>query len=260
MEVTKPKGGRRIMHRIGPEELRLVSELTRERNNLNQLAFLQHAFGVASHEEELRRIGAHQPTSADRQLRVLAPGPSRCRTGHRTQLAVVPPRDTPRMSDQLMLDLTQEYMQRMEITDTQYLVVRHTATKHPHLHILYNRVRYDTTLAPDRKEPLRNMRICKELKPEYGLTFSHGKEQVATERLYGPEQLRHRIHDCLRELLPNRASWTALVEELVKQHVATIFVHRRRRSNEGDSGRNLHLGGGIRSRLRRWTVSSAMAT
>ena len=46
----------RILRRIGPEELRLVSELTRERNNLNQLAFLQHAFGVASHEEELRRI------------------------------------------------------------------------------------------------------------------------------------------------------------------------------------------------------------
>lgn len=46
----------RILRRIGPEELRLVSELTRERNNLNQLAFLQHAFGVASHEKELRRI------------------------------------------------------------------------------------------------------------------------------------------------------------------------------------------------------------
>ena len=46
----------RILRRIGTEELRLVSELTRERNNLNQLASLQHAFGVASHEEELRRI------------------------------------------------------------------------------------------------------------------------------------------------------------------------------------------------------------
>ena len=45
-----------ILRRIGTEELRLVSELTRERNNLNQLAFLQHAFGVTSHEEELRRI------------------------------------------------------------------------------------------------------------------------------------------------------------------------------------------------------------
>lgn len=136
------------------------------------------------------------------------------------------PDDDPRMSDQLMIDLTRKYMQRMEITNTQYLVVRHTDTKHPHLHILYNRVRYDTTLVPDRNERLRNMCICKELKLEYGLTFSHGKEQVATERLHGPEQLRHRIYDHLRELLPDCTSWTALTEELAKRHVATTFVHR----------------------------------
>lgn len=80
------------------------------------------------------------------------------------------------MSNPLMIDLAREYMQRMEITGTQYLVVRHTDTKHPHLHILYNRVRYDTTLVSDRNERLCNMRICRELKQEYGLTFSHGKE------------------------------------------------------------------------------------
>lgn len=136
------------------------------------------------------------------------------------------PDDDPRMSDQLMLDLAREYMQRMEITGTQYLVVRHTDTKHPHLHILYNRIRYDTTLVPDRNERLRNMRICRELKQEYGLTFSRGKEQVATERLHGPEQLRHRIYDHLRELLPDCASWTTLAKELAKRQVATTFVHR----------------------------------
>lgn len=136
------------------------------------------------------------------------------------------PDDDPRMSNQLMLDLAREYMQRMGITGTQYLVVRHTDTKHPHLHILYNRVRYDTTLVPDRNERLRNMRICRELKQEYGLTFSHGKEQVATERLHGPEQLRHRIYDHLREVLPECATWTALAEELAKRQVATTFVHR----------------------------------
>lgn len=136
------------------------------------------------------------------------------------------PDDDPRMSNQLMLDLAREYMQRMGITGTQYLVVRHTDTKHPHLHILYNRVRYDTTLVPDRNERLRNKRICWELKQEYGLTFSHGKEQVATERLHGPEQLRHRIYDHLRELLPDCASWATLAEELAKRHIATTFVHR----------------------------------
>ncbi len=130
------------------------------------------------------------------------------------------------MSNQLMLDLAREYMQRMEITGTQYLVVRHTDTKHPHVHILYNRVRYDATLVPDRNERLRNMRICKELKQEYGLTFSRGKEQVSTERLHGPEQLRHRIYDHLRELLPDCTSWTALAGELAKRQVATTFVHR----------------------------------
>lgn len=136
------------------------------------------------------------------------------------------PDDDPRMSNQLMLDLAREYMQRMEITGTQYLVVRHTDTKHPHLHVLYNRVRYDTTLVPDRNERLRNMRICRELKQEYGLTFSHGKEQVATERLHGPEQLRHHIYDHLWKLLPYSTSWMALAEELSKRQVATTFVHR----------------------------------
>ncbi len=144
------------------------------------------------------------------------------------------PDDDPRMSDQLMIDLAREYMRRMEITGTQYLVVRHTDTKHPHLHILYNRVRYDTTLVPDRNERLRNMRICKGLKQKYGLTFSRGKEQVATERLHGPEQLRHRIYDHLRELLPDCTSWTALTEELAKRHVATTFVHRG-----GDSAKEI---------------------
>lgn len=88
------------------------------------------------------------------------------------------PDDDPWLSNRLMLDLAREYMQRMEITGTQYLVVRHTDTKHPHLHILYNRVRYDTTLVPDRNERLRNMRICRELKQEYGLTFSRGRNRL----------------------------------------------------------------------------------
>ena len=80
-----------------------------------------------------------------------------------------------------MLDLAREYMQRIEITDTQYFVVRHTDMKHPHLHILYNRVRYNTILVSDRNERLHNMRICKDLKQVYGLTFSRGKEQLTTE-------------------------------------------------------------------------------
>ena len=39
------------------------------------------------------------------------------------------PKDTPRMTDALMRDIAKEYMQRMGITDTQYLLVA-TLTNH----------------------------------------------------------------------------------------------------------------------------------
>ena len=42
------------------------------------------------------------------------------------------PKDGVQMTDALMLDIAQEYMQRMGITDTQYLLVRHLDQPHPH--------------------------------------------------------------------------------------------------------------------------------
>ena len=45
-----------VKERLSKEHGDLIRKLCGMANNLNQLAFLQHAFGVASHEEELRRI------------------------------------------------------------------------------------------------------------------------------------------------------------------------------------------------------------
>mgnify|MGYP001053659893 CR=1 FL=1 len=45
------------------------------------------------------------------------------------------PKDGVRMTDALMLDIAKEYMQRMGITDTQYLLVRHLDQPHPHCHL-----------------------------------------------------------------------------------------------------------------------------
>lgn len=50
------------------------------------------------------------------------------------------PKDAPHMTDALMTKIAKEYMQRMGITDTQYLLVRHLDQPHPHCHLVYNRV------------------------------------------------------------------------------------------------------------------------
>lgn len=46
----------KVIAPVSPEELRLVAELTREKNNLNQLAKAQNAAGATAREAELIRI------------------------------------------------------------------------------------------------------------------------------------------------------------------------------------------------------------
>lgn len=137
--------------------------------------------------------------------------------------------DKPRLTDGFMAGLAREYMQRMGITDTQYIVVRHTDTEHPHLHILYNRVKYDTKLVRSHNERIRSVAVCKAMKQKYGLTFSKGKESVKIERLHDPDKVKYRIYEAVKTTLNGCTSFTELVEGLNGEGITVTFVHR-----EGD--------------------------
>ena len=134
--------------------------------------------------------------------------------------------DKPRLTDGFMAGLAREYMQRMGITDTQYIVVRHTDTEHPHLHILYNRIRYDTKLVRSHNERIRSVAVCKAMKQKYGLTFSEGKENVKIERLHNPDKVKFRIYEAVKTAMKGCASFTELVEQLNREGITATFVHR----------------------------------
>lgn len=134
--------------------------------------------------------------------------------------------DTPRLTDEFMAGLAREYIQRMGITNTQYIVVRHTDTEHPHLHILYNRVKYDTKLVRSHNERIRSVAVCKAMKQKYGLTFSEGKENVKIERLHNPDKVKYRIYEAVKTALKGCTSFTELVEQLNREGVTATFIHR----------------------------------
>ena len=134
--------------------------------------------------------------------------------------------DTPRLTDGFMAGLAREYMQRMGITDTQYIVVRHTDTEHPHLHILYNRVKYDAKLVRSHNERIRSVAVCKAMKQKYGLTFSEGKENVKIERLHDPDKVKYRIYEAVKAILPYCVSLPELAEQLQDKGIETTFIHR----------------------------------
>lgn len=136
------------------------------------------------------------------------------------------PKDAPRLTDEFMTELAREYMERMGITDTQYMIVRHTDTDHPHLHILYNRVKYDAKLVPDSNERHRSTKICKAMKRKHGLTFSEGKENVKTEKLHDPDKIKYAVYGAVKTALEGCASFMELAERLKGKGVTATFVHR----------------------------------
>lgn len=139
--------------------------------------------------------------------------------------------DTPRLTDALMTEIAREYMRRMGITDTQYIVCRHTDTEHQHVHIVANRVDNNGNTISDRNDAVRNVAVCKALTREYGLHFSRGKEKVKRDRLRGKDRLKYQIYDAVKAALPRCNSWSELCDRLAKQGIGVNFKLDRRDGN-----------------------------
>ncbi|KDS35503.1 relaxase/mobilization nuclease domain protein [Parabacteroides distasonis str. 3776 D15 iv] len=137
------------------------------------------------------------------------------------------PEDSARLTDDAMVKLAKEYMEKMGIVNTQYIIARHLDKEHPHCHIVYNRVNYDGKCIDDGFERYRNADICRELKRKYGLTFGEGKDKVKTERLRGRDKTRQEIYLALRDALKVAKDWTSFQRELAKSGVTVRKKFRR---------------------------------
>lgn len=98
-------------------------------------------------------------------------------------------------------------MEKMGIKDTQYVIVRHHNTPNPHCHLIFNRVDNNGKRISDSNWLKRNVRVCKELKQKYGLTFSEGKSQTRTERLRPNERTRYEMANDIRSALKDSHNW-----------------------------------------------------
>ena len=135
------------------------------------------------------------------------------------------PKDALRMTDALMTQIAKEYMQKMGITDTQYLLVRHLDQPHPHCHLVYNRVGNHGQTISDRNIKLRNAKVCRELTERFGLHLAPGKEVVRRERLREPDRTRYEIYDAIKECLPKCRNWNELEGKLKEQGINVRYKY-----------------------------------
>ncbi len=131
--------------------------------------------------------------------------------------------DWKKLDDILMAKIAREYMMRMGILDTQYIVGRHHDKMHPHCHIIFNRVDNYGRRITDSNDRLRSEKICKELTRKHRLYFAEGKEKVKRHRLRGKDATKYKIYDSLARNVPLSKSWAELEDRLRNDGIEVSF-------------------------------------
>ena len=134
--------------------------------------------------------------------------------------------DEHRLTDRAMAGIALEYLKKMGITDTQFLIVRHFDKEHPHVHIAFNRITNDGRTISDRNERIRSTRICKELTRKYSLYFASGKERVKQHRLKEPDKTKYGLYFILKSEVARCGNWNMLIANLKKQGVEVRFKYK----------------------------------
>ena len=131
-----------------------------------------------------------------------------------------------KVDDNLMRKVTDDYMRRMHIQNTQYILVRHFDREHPHCHIVFNRIDNNGHLISDKNDRVRSAKICKELTAKYDLHMAQGKDHVHRERLRGADAVKYQIYDVLEAVVPRSKNWKELEAALKKQGISMAFTYR----------------------------------
>jgi len=131
--------------------------------------------------------------------------------------------DSPKLSNEFMIQTAREYMEKMGIKDTPYIIGRHFDKEHPHVHIAFNRIDNNGKTISDRNDRFRSEKICKELTTKYGLYFSDGKEKVKEHRLKEPDKTKYEIYQALKAEIARCKNWKALLAHLKKQNIDVRF-------------------------------------
>ena len=134
--------------------------------------------------------------------------------------------DSPRLSNEWMVKVAREYLDKMGIKDTQYIIGRHFDKEHPHVHIAFNRIDNNGKTISDRNDRFRSEKICKELTAKYGLYFAGGKEKVKEHRLKEPDKTKYEIYQTLKANIARCRGWKNLLVHLKKQDIDVRFKYK----------------------------------
>nr|WP_295933324.1 relaxase/mobilization nuclease domain-containing protein [uncultured Dyadobacter sp.] len=134
--------------------------------------------------------------------------------------------DKDKLSQKVMIERAAEYMAKMKIQNTQYLVVEHRDTNQPHIHIIYNRVDNAGKSISDRFQKRINQKVCKEMTLKHGYYMGNGKMLVNRARLKGIDKTRYELADQIKLASRSAVNWKQLEGALSLSGIALIYKYK----------------------------------
>lgn len=109
-----------------------------------------------------------------------------------------------RLDDGQLREIARKYLQGIGLTDTQYIVVKHTATSHQHLHLVANRIDIHGNPIDNFPEILNSRDVARQLVAEYDLMPVRQKNLRETnfDALDNSETRLYAIYRCIQDSLP----------------------------------------------------------
>lgn len=134
--------------------------------------------------------------------------------------------DLLKLSDDILVERAKEYMEKVGIRDTQYIIVRHSDRAHPHLHLIYNRVDNNGKTISDKNNFAKNVKACKEITIKYGYHLGEGKDLVNRQALKGKEKIRYELYDAIKASMKSATTWKQLEAQLARQGITIAYKFR----------------------------------
>ena len=138
--------------------------------------------------------------------------------------------DNHKLTNERIIQIVHDYMEKMGIKNTQYIIVRHFDRDHPHIHIVYNRVDNDGHTISDSKDQIRSAAICKQITLQYGLYMPKGKEKIKSNRLHGMDKEKFQLYTYILDSLHNCNNWDSFQRKLERRGITISF----RRNENGN--------------------------
>lgn len=109
-----------------------------------------------------------------------------------------------KLTTRQMHTIGKEWMKGMGLDGTQYIIVAHTDTNHPHIHIVANRINDEGWTISDSNNWKRSEALCKELVRKHQLSpvpEERNEPSINREKLKGRDLLKSDVNRVIRNVL-----------------------------------------------------------